>query len=94
MRLPEKLEALDEQCFADSGLEKIVVPASVRDIGYSAFEDCKNLREVRFAPAASWSASNTVSSLALDCGPSPRPRRCGILERTRSITVQASRRCA
>ena len=52
MRLPEELEALDEQCFADSGLEKIVVPASVRDIGYSAFEDCKNLREVRFAPGS------------------------------------------
>ena len=40
---------LDDSCFGSSGLQEVLVPASVRKIGSNAFEGCEQLREARFA---------------------------------------------
>ena len=38
-----------DSCFGSSGLQEVLVPAGVREIGESAFEGCGRLREARFA---------------------------------------------
>ena len=40
------LEALDDSCFCDSGLEEFQAPLGLKEINYSAFCDCKNLKRV------------------------------------------------
>ena len=39
--LPEGLEKIDRSCFAQSGLEEIVLPTSVREVAVEAFSECK-----------------------------------------------------
>ena len=41
VQLPERLEKIGANCFANSGLEEIVFPASMREVGTRAFEWCK-----------------------------------------------------
>ena len=44
VRLNEGLEALGENCFEYSGLERLVLPASVTSVGERAFTQCEHLR--------------------------------------------------
>ena len=39
--LPNGLEKIDSGCFAQSGIEEIVLPTSVREIGEEAFSCCR-----------------------------------------------------
>lgn len=42
------IETIPDQCFQDSSLEKIIIPATVKAIGEGAFSLCKNLKTVIF----------------------------------------------
>ena len=42
------MERIEYNCFANSGLEKIIIPKSVRSIGDDAFDDCQKFSSLRF----------------------------------------------
>lgn len=44
--LPSSLLTLDNGAFRETGLEEIVIPASVEDTGFQAFSGCASLRKV------------------------------------------------
>ena len=44
--LPEGLKTIGEDCFWNSGLEEIIFPASVKEVGARAFYKCEHLRRV------------------------------------------------
>ena len=46
IRLPDGFERIGIECFRGSGLEELVLPASVKEIGAKAFEWCKQLKIV------------------------------------------------
>ena len=46
--LPEGLEVVGDSWFVDSGVEEVIVPASVREIQKCAFACCEKLRSVEF----------------------------------------------
>lgn len=45
--LPDRLEKIGAECVALSGLEELVLPESVREIGAGALSDCYQLRSVQ-----------------------------------------------
>ena len=47
IRLPDGLERIGVDCFCYSGLEEVILPASVREVGAQAFYGCEQLRSVR-----------------------------------------------
>ena len=49
MKLPKGLERVGSCWFQNSGIEVVVVPASVREIGSYAFDGCEKLNSVIFA---------------------------------------------
>ena len=46
--LPEQLEYIGKQCFYGSALETIRLPPSLKIIGKDAFQQCENLKMVKF----------------------------------------------
>lgn len=48
VHLPDSLEWIPIGAFESSALETVLIPASVTDIGYNAFTDCTDLRQIRF----------------------------------------------
>ena len=50
MLLNGELETIDEECFAESGLERVSIPVSVKNINYGAFRD-SHLVQARFLGA-------------------------------------------
>lgn len=52
VQLVSGLRTIGENCFRGSGLRRITIPASVSEIGDSAFEGCRDLRVVEFAPGS------------------------------------------
>ena len=51
VRFNEGLERLENSCFANTGIKRLVLPPSVREIGESAFSECKDMRWVDLRPA-------------------------------------------
>ena len=49
--LPSNLTNLDEDCFYLSGLDSVIIPNNVEEIGGSAFGWCSNLKYVSFPPS-------------------------------------------
>ena len=49
--LPSNLTNLDEDCFYLSGLDSVIIPNNVEEIGESAFGWCGNLKYVSFPPS-------------------------------------------
>ena len=49
--LPSNLTILDEDCFYGSGLDSVIIPNNVEEIGGSAFSWCGNLKYVSFPPS-------------------------------------------
>lgn len=47
VEIPESVVEIGQWAFAETGLQKVIIPASVRKIGDAAFCRCKNLEEVR-----------------------------------------------
>lgn len=45
--LPEGLEKIGGFCFCGSAFEKLVLPASVREVGAGAYCNCGRLKNVR-----------------------------------------------
>ena len=41
-----KLEDIGWDCFKNSGLEEIRLPKSLKNVGYGAFQNCRNLRTI------------------------------------------------
>ena len=50
LRLPDGLEAVEDEWFRDDQIQKLIVPRSVRKLGKRAFAASQQLREVIFAP--------------------------------------------
>ena len=48
VKLSDGLEIIGENWFADSDIEKVVVPASVKEIQASAFRGCDKLVSAKF----------------------------------------------
>ena len=53
LRLPDGLEVVEEFWFFHYGMEKLIVPNTVRVLEQCAFGECERLREVVFEPG-SW----------------------------------------
>ena len=53
MVLAEGVEVLGPRCFYGSDLPEIRIPASVREVGARAFQNCFGLKSVTFSPG-SW----------------------------------------
>lgn len=49
IELPQGLKRLEAYCFQNCKLKSIVLPDSVTYIGKSAFENCDNLKDIRFS---------------------------------------------
>ena len=47
IQFPDGLEKIGGLCFLASGLEEIVLPASMREIGVGAFRECKQLKSAQ-----------------------------------------------
>lgn len=45
--IPASIERLSGFCFRGTGIKSIVIPETVKEVGSSNFEDCKDLREVK-----------------------------------------------
>ena len=52
LRLPEGLDVVGEGWFRETGVQKLVVPASVTVLGARAFQGCRRLRELVFEPGS------------------------------------------
>ena len=50
LRIPDGLEVVGDGWFAESDIEKLIVPNTVRELGASAFFKCATLHEVVFEP--------------------------------------------
>ncbi len=48
IELPTELKVLGKECFANSGLKHIAIPASVISIRANAFQECESLETVEF----------------------------------------------
>ena len=59
--LPSNLTILDRYCFWDSGLDSIIIPNNVEEIGESSFRGCSNLKYVSFPPSV-----KRINGLAFD----------------------------
>ena len=51
--LPNSIESIGSDCFANTSLKEITIPKSVIDIGAHAFKDCKQLKKIVFEDDAS-----------------------------------------
>lgn len=49
--LPSNLTILDEDCFYGSGLDSVIIPNNVEEIGAWSFRMCSNLKYVSFPPS-------------------------------------------
>ena len=49
MIIPDNVEHLGERWFANSNIESVTIPASVKCIDTCAFYKCKNLKRITFA---------------------------------------------
>ena len=45
--LPKYLEKIGRNCFSGTGLEEIILPSRVREVGARAFEYCEQLKSVQ-----------------------------------------------
>ncbi len=63
-RIPDGVKSIPAEAFAGSGIERVIIPDSVTEIGREAFADCENLAEVTFENAASAGGSLTVGARA------------------------------
>lgn len=64
--LPSNLTILDEDCFTGSGLDSVIIPNNVEEIGESAFSWCRNLKYVSFPPSLKKINQYTFNNCALD----------------------------
>lgn len=46
VQLPDCLETMKNDCFSESGIEKLILPAEVKEIGSGAFRNCWVLRNI------------------------------------------------
>lgn len=46
VQFPDRLEVMRRDCFSESGIEKLVLPAGVKEIGPGAFCYCRELKSV------------------------------------------------
>lgn len=54
IQLPDGLEKIGAQCFNGSGLDKLILPSSVKRIEARTFYDCKDLRSVEIPKAVEY----------------------------------------
>ena len=44
--LPDCIECIEDCCFEKSGIQRVIIPKSIKSIGKRAFYDCNNLIRV------------------------------------------------
>lgn len=59
LREESKLEKIGKCCFAESGLEKIVIPKTLKTIDADAFMDCESLKTILLEDGCTVSLSHT-----------------------------------
>ena len=64
--LPSNLTILGEGCFSGSGLDSIIIPSNVEEIGASAFSSCNDLKYVSFPPSVKRINDLAFSDCSLD----------------------------
>lgn len=64
--LPSNLTILDESCFFHSGLDSVIIPNNVEEIGGSVFSYCYNLKYVSFPPSLNKINRSAFERCALD----------------------------
>ena len=64
--LPSNLTILDESCFFHSGLDSVIIPNNVEEIGGSVFSYCYNLKYVSFPPSLKKINRSAFERCALD----------------------------
>ena len=64
--LPSNLTILDESCFFHSGLDSVIIPNNVEEIGGSVFSYCYNLKYVSFPPSLKKINRYAFDNCALD----------------------------
>ena len=79
VRIPRGITAISESAFARSGLQKVVLPDSVREIGVSAFGDCRSLTNVRLPRYAKIARTHEEEKLI------EHPQRQGCIKETVSV---------
>lgn len=63
--IPDSVEIIRNYAFAQSSLCGVSIGENVREIGYGAFADCKNLTAARFTVKNGWSAAEKALSAEL-----------------------------
>lgn len=48
LELPSGLEFVGDEWFANSGIEKVIISATVKELRTEVFKDCQNLKKVVF----------------------------------------------
>ena len=46
IEIPKAVEYIGAKCFNDSGIEKITLPSTLREIGENVFNTCPNLKTI------------------------------------------------
>ena len=64
--LPSNLTILDEYCFYGSGLDSVIIPNNVEEIGEWSFRTCSNLKYVSFPPSVKRINRYAFDNCALD----------------------------
>ena len=44
--MPEGITIIDIRCFKNTEIEEVVLPSSIKEIGWQAFMGCENLRRI------------------------------------------------
>ncbi len=65
--LPNSIEIIGGYAFQETPLTQIVLPDSVVDIGFGAFENCKNLESVKLSKNTKYIGSSAFRGTAITC---------------------------
>ena len=66
-----KLEEIGSDCFSESGLEEVMLPKTLKEIGYGAFDECKHLKSIRVEEGCEASLLHVREPESVIIGPPP-----------------------
>ena len=72
------METIESGCFKNSGLEEITLPKALKDVGYNAFENCRNLRTIYVEDGCETDLFWTEVPDSTQVGPLPETMVCGV----------------
>ena len=69
-----KLEKIGYRCFASTSLEAVALPKALKEISWSVFDDCGNLKMIYVEDGCEASLRNVCVSDSVKIGPLPETR--------------------